>query len=150
VDLDGNGVFDLRDVIILFTAISVVIGAVVIVTKQIVKPVNAWLQRQFREAVSDTVAPALERIEGEVTANGGGSLKDLVKRNHTETLGIFQARDATFAELARPWTARVEALEQGQSKILSRLDTIDANAATNQADVISKLDEKTDNQKGTS
>lgn len=142
MDLNNDGIFDLQDIVLIFTAITVIIGGTVLVIKQVLKPMSRWVQRQFREAVQESVAPSLRRIEQEVTANGGGSLKDLVQKNHNETMSTFKARDESFVSLAQPWVDRVIALEtvvnghveedraafarldEGQQEILDRINEL--------------------------
>ncbi len=156
MDLNHDGVTDLNDIIILCTAIITIITMFVLLRKRIVKPIARWTQKQFREAVAETVAPQLERITHEVTSNDGTSLKDIVRQNHEETRRMIAARDdelkqtlaerdATFARIAGPANQRVRELENGYKVVLRRLDELGDQSATDTAKVLQKIDTNTEN-----
>lgn len=140
MDFTRDGSFDLQDIVLLATAISVVIGACVLVMKQIVKPIATWTQKQFREAVNETITGPLEEIRHEVTANDGGSLKDLVAKNHQETLQIFQQRDERFAELAAPAADRLAAVEDAVTAHIEDDRIAFAETRACQEQILAKLD----------
>ncbi len=142
-DLNRDGFTDVQDIILICVAITSILAATYALRRQIVKPVSTWVQKQFRETVLETITPTIDRIEHEVTANDGSSLKDLVRHNHDETLGLLAERDKAFARLAGPADQRVrhleaavKALNSNQSEILTRLDALSGQIDRKSADII--------------
>lgn len=88
-------------------------------------------------------------IELELSANGGGSLKDDVqeiKRTLPDIIeGNNRARDASFLALAQPWITRVEALEKGHRAIMGRLDQLGDQIHTAAGEIMTNTDLKATN-----
>ncbi len=86
-------------------------------------------------------------IELELTANGGGSLKDDVKaiRDGLPAMleGNNRVRDASFLDAASPWMRRVEALEGGHRTILGRLDDLSVQIGAATGEILTSNEDKT-------
>lgn len=105
--------FDLRDVVVWCSGISIIITTVYLLRQRVFRPMSKWFQREFGEAVRDTIQPDLEIIKHELTANQGGSLKDLVKSNHEETLQLTDEADL-----------RMTLVESQYPEIMEKLDLV--------------------------
>ena len=83
-DFDYDGHAGFGDVILLCTAITAIIAAIVALAKAVV-----WVRRKNRErfahAVCTVMEPRLQAIESELKPNGGASLRDQVD-NLTNTM----------------------------------------------------------------
>ncbi len=146
MDLDANGVFDLRDIVVLATSIIAIIGAIVVLRKHIAKPFVKWFRTQLVDFFHETIQSDIETIKHEVTANDGSSLKDLVKKNHDETLHLLDERDKAFARIAAPADQRLRAVENAVSlvpQIMERLDELSRQGASDTSKVIRKIDNPT-------